>query len=212
MRLTMAIAVVGLGGAIACATDATTSPANTSTRSGARTSTLLDQPITVVPLQRSTPLSSAQTASARIGVLGGQISLPDAGLTVVVPPLAVVTPVTITVTALAGSDVAYEFSPHGLAFLAPLTTTQSLTGTAAATGGTVDPLSLFVGYFPDSSQITTVTELLNVQLNVSAQTSTVLLSHFSGYMWSGGDAGDTLSASAVRRAPNGGRIPRLVRP
>jgi hypothetical protein len=123
-------------------------------------------------------------------VLGGHLSLPDAGLAVVVPPLSVVSPVTITVTALAGSDVAYEFAPHGLNFLVPLIATQSLQNTEAAAGGLIDPLTLYVGYFPDSTQITSVTELLNLRVDLFGQTSTALLTHFSGYVWASGREAD----------------------
>jgi hypothetical protein len=158
----------------------------------------------VVPLQRTTPLPSAQSASARIGVLGGYLSLPDAGLTVIVPPFSVVTPVTITVTALAGSDVAYEFSPHGLAFLAPVVATQSLRNTDARAGGPIDPLTLYVGYFPDSSQITSVTDLLNVRVDLLGQTSTALLPHFSGYVWASGREGDSIDGGATVVRPHVG--------
>jgi hypothetical protein len=197
VRLTIGIALIAFVGTTACATDSTTAPPNTRSTGAAARSTVLDQAISVVALQRTTPLEAAQSASARIGVLGGQLSLPGAGLTVVIPPFAVVTPVTMTVTAPAGSNVAYEFSPHGLSFLAPLVATQSLAVTEARAGGSIDPLSLFVGYYPDSSHVTTVTELLDLQIDLTAQSSTALLWHFSGYMWSSGrdDSGDTLSTT-----------------
>jgi hypothetical protein len=163
----------------------------------------LETPITVVPLHRTSPLPTPESASARIGILGGQLSLPNAGLTVVVPPLAVVTPVTIAATALAGSDVAYEFSPHGLLFLTPLVATQDLRNTEAQSGGLIDPLLLSVGYFPDAGNITSVTELLDVQVNLLSQTSTALLSHFSGYMWSSGVEGDDGGAVTARRRASG---------
>jgi hypothetical protein len=198
VRLNLVAAFIALAGTVSCATDATTSPSKRAPASN--TAAPLDSAIAIVALQRTAPLATSLTASARIGVLGGQVALPGAGLTVVVPPLALVTPVTITVTALAGSDVAYEFSPHGLTFAAPLVATQSLVNTQAQAGGLIDPLSLFVGYFPDSASITSVTELLNLQINLSGQTSTALLLHFSGYIWSSGrESGD--SFSAIRR-PN----------
>jgi hypothetical protein len=167
--------------------------------------TRLLAPIAVVPLHRTVPLATAQSASARIGVLGGSIALPAAGLTVVVPPLSVVTNVTITVTALAGSDVAYEFSPHGLSFLVPLVATQDLENTDARSGGPINPLALYVGYFPDSSHLTTVTELLDLRIDLLGQTSTALLSHFSGYVWASGREGDSIdgAAAAVRRHVDG---------
>jgi len=200
VRLPLVAALIALAGATACANDTSTTPS--SSTPPARDSTasirgnLLSNAITINPLLRLNPLPSPQTVSKRIGSLGGTLSLPGAGLTVVVPPLAVLTPVTITVTALAGSDVAYEFSPHGLQFLTPVVATQDLSGTEARTGGTIDPLLLFVGYFPDDNNITSVTELLSLQINLLQQTSTALLPHFSGYTWACGEEG---SATMIRR-------------
>lgn len=204
VRLTLVTAFIALAGVTACATDNSTSPASSTTT---RDSTsirgdVLQNPITIVPLQRIDSLPSPQTTSARIGILGGRLSLPGAGLIVVVPPGAVVTPVTITVTAVAGPDVAYEFSPHGLQFLVPVVATQDLSVTQARTGGTINPLLLFVGYFPDSSNITSVTELLSLQINLLGQTSTALLPHFSGYTWGCGRSDDSTGATMIRRTPS----------
>jgi hypothetical protein len=202
IKFAFILAAAAVASSVSCVTDVPSSPTVPSERAPANAASNLVTPITVVPLQRTSPLATAQSASARIGILGGRISLPDAGLTVTVPPLAVVTPVTITVTAPAGSDVAYEFSPHGLAFLAPLVATQDLHNTQAQAGGLIDPLSLYVGYFPDSSHPTTVTELLNLRVDLLSQTSIALLWHFSGYMWSSGREDDA-SASALIRRPGG---------
>jgi hypothetical protein len=141
---------------------------------------------TVKPLQRTTPLASPLTASAQIGVLGGTLSIPGAGLTVVVPPLALSSTKLVTVTALAGSNLAYEFEPHGTRFLVPLVVTQDLSKTDAKSGGTINPLSLFVGYFPDDTNILSVTELLKVNLNLLNQTAVFSVTHFSGYIVASG--------------------------
>src|SRR6185436_7833278 len=95
-------------------------------------------------------------------------------------------PVQITATAMPGSNVAYELEPHGLRFNAPLIAIQDLRHTDAALGGPIDPFSLSVGYFPNSSTITSVTELLGVSASLFNQTATSLLWHFSGYVWSSG--------------------------
>jgi hypothetical protein len=205
VRLTLVTAFIALAGVTACTTDSSTSPSGNNTRRDSTTSIrgdVLQNPITIVALQRTSPLAAPESASARIGMLGGQLSLPGAGLTVVVPPLALVTPVTITVTALAGSNVAYEFSPHGLQFVTPVVATQDLSVTQARAGGSIDPLLLFVGYFPSSSNPTSVTELLSLQINLLQQTSTVLLPHFSGYIWSSGRTSDDSTASMIRRPPS----------
>jgi hypothetical protein len=170
-----------------CANDSVTAPASTPVAAPEAASqtllgSLLSTPTTVTPLLRTTPLKSALTTSATIGPLGGVLSLPGAGLTVVVPPLAVKTATKMSVTALAGSSVAYEFQPHGIKFLVPLVATQSLKGTQAQSGGLINPLSLFAGYFPDGTKITSVTELLNLNVNVLSQTSVLTIWHFSGYI------------------------------
>jgi hypothetical protein len=97
---------------------------------------------------------------------------------------------TFKITALAGSNVAYTFEPHGTTFLLPLVGTQSLVNTQARKGGLVDALSLSVGYFTDDTKVNLVTELLTVGVNLLNQTSIVTIWHFSGYMWSMGRCDD----------------------
>ena len=180
--------------AYGCANDSITAPASTPVAAAAAASpsllgSLLGQTTTVTPLLRKTPITSV-TASATIGPLGGVLALPSAGLTVVVPPLAVTTATKMSVTAVAGSSVAYEFEPHGIKFSVPLVATQSLKGTQAQSGGSINPLSLFAGYFPDSKQITSVSELLNLNVNVLGQTSVLTIWHFSGYIIATGRSSD----------------------
>jgi hypothetical protein len=141
---------------------------------------------TVTPLQRTNPLAKDLSASAYIGALGGNLAIPGAGITVIVPPLALTSTKLVTVTALAGSSVAYSFEPHGTKFLVPLVVTQDLRNTQAKQGGLVNPLSLFVGYFPDNTNIVSVTELLNINLNLLNQTAVFTVTHFSGYIVASG--------------------------
>ena len=141
---------------------------------------------TVTALQRTTPLAKPITTSAYIGALGGKLTIPGAGLTVVVPPLALTSTKLITVTALAGSNVAYDFGPSGTKFLVPLVVTQDLRNTQAKSGGLINPLSLFVGYFPDDKNILSVTELLNLNVNLLSQTAVFTVTHFSGYIVASG--------------------------
>jgi hypothetical protein len=149
---------------------------------------VLGTPTTVTPLNRTSPLSSNLTKSARIGLLGGIIAIPEAGITVVVPPLAVFSPTTISVTARAGSAVAYDFAPHGIKFAVPLVVTQSLAKTDAQTG-LVSVNSLFAGYYPDSKNITSVTELLTLNVNLLNSTAIMTVWHFSGYIYASGRSG-----------------------
>ena len=144
---------------------------------------LLSSPITVTPLERTQALAAPVSASAYIGPLGGTITVPGTGMTVVVPALALSSRQLITVTALAGSDVAYEFAPHGLKFPVPLVATQSLSGTDAGTG-LIDPKLLFVGYFTNATTDNLVSELLNV--SVSAGVAVFPIWHFSGYIVASG--------------------------
>src|ERR1700759_4443451 len=115
--------------------------------------TLLGSPKTITPAHRLTPLAKSITVSKNIGILGGTIAIPEAGLSIVVPPLAIPATKTISVTAMAGDKLAYEFAPHGLKFTLPLVMTQSLTKTDAS-GGLLGLLNLRVGYFPDDKNVT----------------------------------------------------------
>jgi hypothetical protein len=146
---------------------------------------LFASPVRVRVVTRDVPLATPLTATQTIGVFGGTISLPGAGLTVVVPAFAVSTSTTITVTALAGSKVAYEFEPHGIQFNVPLIATQSLAGTSAWNGSLVSP-SLSAGYFADSLTATgstaLVSELLGVTLDGLLGRASFSISHFSGYL------------------------------
>ena len=163
-------------------TVAADSPANT---------VLLDSAIAVPVVTRDEPLAAPITVSRWIGLLGGTISIPEAGLTVVVPALATLQPTLITVTAVAGRQVAYEFSPHGKQFLLPLTVTQRLAGTSAMSGGIL-PSVLYAGYFADVADLNQVnataliSELLGTSINAGAGTVTFGVRHFSGYLIASG--------------------------
>jgi hypothetical protein len=188
---TLRILTVAAAGAIsmsACGShESPVAPESPIAPNGAAASTLLGLTTkTVTPLQRNKPLANSLSASAYIGALGGRLAIPGAGITVVVPPLALTSTKLVTVTALAGSNVAYTFEPHGTTFLVPLVVTQDLSNTQARTGGLVNPLSLFVGYFPDNNNLLSVTELLNVNLNLLNQSAVFTISHFSGYIVASG--------------------------
>jgi len=184
----MAVAAAGAIFVNACATpDSPVAPQSPTAPSAVASSSLLGlTKTTVTPLQRIKPLRSALSASAYIGALGGRLAIQGAGITVVVPPLALTSTKLVTVTALAGSNVAYTFEPHGTTFLVPLVVTQDLTNTQATTGGLINPLSLVVGYFPDSNNILSVTELLNINLNLLNKSAIFSVTHFSGYIVASG--------------------------
>lgn len=138
----------------------------------------------VRPLTRRSPLRTDLSASARIGAAGGVLRLPQAGLTVTVPPGAVTSPTNFSVTALAGSDVAYEFEPHGTVFLRPLTAVQELRGTRHLLAGS----ALMAGYFPNRSALSTsglgtlVSERIAGAVDLRRTSFTWPIEHFSGYI------------------------------
>jgi len=185
---TIAIAAVGAIVLSSCgSSDSPVAPQSAIAPNAAASSSLLGlTATTVTPLQRTKPLATSLSTSAYIGALGGKLAIPGAGITVVVPPLALTSTKLVTVTALAGSNVAYEFEPHGTTFLVPLVVTQDLRNTQASSGGLINPLSLFVGYFPDDKNVLSVTELLNVNLNLLNQTAVFTVAHFSGYIVASG--------------------------
>ena len=158
-------------------------------------------PTTVKVVERDQPLATAQSASAVIGPFGGRLSLPDAGLSVLVPPFALSAPTRITVTAVAGRQVAYEFEPHGIRFLVPLQVTQSLTGTSAMSGGLL-PKPLIAGYFANLSDLDPlagtglVSEILGTSVSLLTRTVTFPVWHFSGYLVATGDGSNGTDESA----------------
>lgn len=193
----LGMAVVGLIGALslgACgATDsvAPAKPAAAAPTLPASHSLILSGSRTVTPVLRTTPLAAPISVSKNIGVLGGVIAIPQAGVTVVVPPLALSSTKTIKITAQAGSNIAYEFEPHGTTFNLPLVLTQNLLGTQAAPGGLVNALSLYGGYFPNSSAPTTVTELLPIGVTLQPAIAVMAIWHFSGYIVATGRDSDS---------------------
>jgi hypothetical protein len=179
-----------------------TEPAPATTGSSANR-LLLGTPRTVTVVERTTPLAAPISASATLGILGGQINLPGAGLKVVVPAFALTKTTKITVTAVAGSQVAYEFEPHGTQFLVPLLVTQNLSGTNAVSGGLFSR-PVFAGYFASLSDLNPlsnsglVSELLGVALNLSNKSATFPVFHFSGYLIATGRDMEELDESDAR--------------
>jgi len=83
-------------------------------------------------LKRLTPLDSDISVSAVIGPNGGSIRINEAGGKIDIPAGALSEPTTITMTALAGANVAYEFQPHGINFTQPVKVQQDLRSTWAS--------------------------------------------------------------------------------
>lgn len=132
-------------------------------------------------LGRRVPLGRAVTTSAAIGPAGGTLTLPSAGLRLVVPPGAVSSLVTFRVTALPGDAIAYEFAPHGITFHVPLQLQQGLSQTTWLPG-----LTMRGGYFKDPKQVDTRTRKAQVDelfpaLRVGGN-AILEIRHFSGYL------------------------------
>ncbi len=133
--------------------------------------------------QRISGLPSSITVTQVIGVDGGTLSIPQAGVTVTVPAGALTATTLISMTARAGKVISYDFAPHGTTFAKPLVFTQMLSGT------NVSPLLapvLQLGYYADQSDLTdlgaAVTELSAGSFNLLTGSFTASIWHFSGYM------------------------------
>ena len=153
---------------------------------------LRSQEVNVVT--RAVPLAADISTGAWIGPLGGSLRIPEAGLSVIVPPGAVLSRTYFSATALKGNLVAYEFGPHGKTFLVPLIMTQSTNGLDLTNSLTNTLHPLQAGYFPSrdgidfASATATVTELLGVKLDLNLGTATFTVGHFSGYLLASGRA------------------------
>jgi hypothetical protein len=146
----------------------------------------LAEPAVQTSLVRDVALSSDVTVSRSVGVDGGELELPAAGLRVVIPPGALRRTTTITATAIAGDMVAYEFGPHGTRFALPLILIQSTVGTNA---GQVPAGSVFQGgYFASRdaldkpSRSARVSELLPTWGVAADGAIAFNVWHFSGYI------------------------------
>ena len=195
------VLALGLAVATACSSEHATAPAAqpssrlaTVPQAGAQSPDLLGTVGSllgglqlVTGLQRTTPLAAPITVTKTIGLYGGVLAIPQAGVSVIIPYGALTQPTTITMTARAGSLVAYDFAPHGITFAKPLVFTQSLSGTNATILSA--PL-LRLAYYTDPSLLGSVTgtvsELIGGVTNLLTWTFTAPIKHFSGYMVSCG--------------------------
>lgn len=144
---------------------------------------------TAIILQRTTPLAADISTTAVIGRTGGELSIPLAGVKISFPPGALTQSTTITMTALKGSNVAYDFQPHGTVFLQPVKVTQDITGTGAS--GVLTLLTgMHGGYFDTAldpaKQQGLVQETQLGYFDSNKTTVKFYIGHFSGYLLSCG--------------------------
>jgi hypothetical protein len=142
-------------------------------------------------MNRLTALWQDQTVSAVIGHDGGALQLPDAGVWLYIPKGAVKNNTTFSVTAVAGSMVAYEFEPHGMTFESPLYIVQMITNTGAETS---DPnlYNFEGGHFGSRADLDTtaavgiVNETLPTYVDPKGRWIAFPVTHFSGYLLASG--------------------------
>jgi hypothetical protein len=134
------------------------------------------------PLQRNTPLAQDVSWSFTVGPAGGSSSNATVGLTISIPANAVSSTTTITATALAGSNVAYRFTPH-VTFNKKIYLTQDLAGTSS---GLLGSLLMKAAHFDGSTPTYTSSGLAIVDEIVSGLVLggnfTFGVTHFSGWI------------------------------
>jgi hypothetical protein len=139
-------------------------------------------------LTRRQALASDYSVSGNIGPAGGSLTIAAAGVTITFPPNAVSATTFITMRALSGRTVAYEFAPHGLNFGAKPTIKQDLTNinwTNVLRG------ALQGAYYSDQASLNrdlAVADAAEFFLTNTPdeRTLTFAIPHFSGYLVSSG--------------------------
>lgn len=188
--LPLAVAVLA-----ACGTEST-QPSGL-IRTGAPVLELFEPALEVDVLQRSEPLPHNFAAAGTIGREGGTLRVPEAGFAIEFPPNAVRAPTHITVTARAGTGVAYEFQPHGLVFRRPPVITQDLRGTLAF-GDAEARTGLEGAYVADGGLVGLTARVRETRPTVVDVTGWKMrwdVDHFSVYVASSGRRSGYISAS-----------------
>lgn len=150
-------------------------------------------PSEVVAILKRTENQAAESVTGVIGPKGGYLQLKRSGMRIEFARGAVPTPTEITVTALPGREVAYNFEPHGLVFQAPVTISQNLRHTVAWKNPKL-AAQLQGSYFAKLLVDPTRTyarrsEQRAAKLRDADRMLEFTIEHFSGYMISTGKAG-----------------------
>jgi len=180
---TLVTAALAVAAAAGCSGDAATAPTGLDP---ALRKEIVNPPVLASILIRTRPILFLQKTSATIGPDGGSLSLPGAGLKVVIPAGALARNTRISVSAYPGLLVAYGFEPHGIRFQAPLSVTQDLTYTLplSLVGGT----GYEGGYVADESTLdqnsaqALVDEFVPTSVASDGKSVSIAVSHFSGYI------------------------------
>ena len=155
---------------------------------------------TSVAMQRGQTVPQDIVRSFTVTQKGANLEIPETGLKIQVPGNALpanTASMTITVTALGGSQFGYDFEPSGVTFRKPLRFEQDLgssAGLLAALQG--QSKKLVVAYFksrsdidPKSGTVQTF-EDLSTTIDISGHTAKADVWHFSGYIVAWGFAAD----------------------
>ena len=194
MRRGSVVAVL-LGGLLAVGTSCTDAgrlPTGASTEPSA-VQLLGPQLQLVDPVERATPLAEDLSWTFEAGPGGATSSNPAVGLTIVVPAGALSGTTTITVTALAGTHVAYRFTPH-VVFAANVRLVQALSQTnpivlTGLVGAHIDgDLSLVNGLAAVSETVPAFVSLLTGTISFDVR-------HFSGWVVASGNGGQSADSS-----------------
>lgn len=139
-------------------------------------------------VDRVVPLPSDVTWSFVAGPGGARSSNSVAGLSIYVPPGALSSNVTITVTAVHGSVVNYHFEPEGLKFASPVVLTQDMSLTTTLLN-LLTASSMHGAYYSSptlqydpSTNTATVNELEPTSTNLLDSSVSWQIRHFSGYI------------------------------
>jgi len=178
---------------VACSDSTAPTQSMTTVRPEAKQDALLDEllktvtGLLVAPVQRKQPLANDVVWSFDAGPGGATSRNTAVGVTITIPAGALSSTEHITVTALAGSAVAYGFSPH-LEFDKPVRITQDLRVT---TSGLLNLLLSGAHFTGDELNINRnglalVDELVGALVNPLNQTVTFNVNHFSGWIVASG--------------------------
>lgn len=145
-------------------------------------------------LRRKTALKHGIRVTATIGIQGGTLPIPEAGIWVVFPagwlPLEPGESVRVSVSSLPGDRAVYLFEPHGLQFAQPVWIYQDIRKTEAFRNPA--QLSALRGaYFPDASFLGTdgtalVQEIRATEVDGIGGMVRFPVDHFSGYLLTSG--------------------------
>ena len=142
----------------------------------------------VKALARDRALTGALSVTQRVGAKGGVIVLPGSGLRVTIPAGALpLTPgqryIDITVSAVPGPSLAYNFEPHGLVFRTPLLVEQTLSRTELDANRRL-AASMRGAYFEGDvlDGFANVLEERPTTVDVTRRQLSFWVEHFSGYL------------------------------